>query len=86
MFIGELARRLSGSGVTVNALNPGFNVTGLGRELWFASILENIMKFLQIGDPHKGADIITRLVVEPQYHEVTVGYFDVGTFIVPFTS
>ena len=79
MFTGELARQLSGTGVTVNAINPGFNVTGLGRELWFASILEHILKFLHIGDPRKGADIITRLVVEPQYHEVTGGYFNVGT-------
>jgi NAD(P)-dependent dehydrogenase (short-subunit alcohol dehydrogenase family) len=79
MFTGELARQLSGTGVTVNALNPGFNVTGLGRELWFASILENILKFLHIGDPRKGAEVITRLVVEPQFQGVTGGYFNVGT-------
>ncbi|MDF2571851.1 MAG: short-chain dehydrogenase [Sporomusa sp.] len=79
MFTGELARQLSGTGVTVNALNPGFNVTGLGRELWFASILEHILKFLHIGDPRKGADIITRLVIDPEYQGVTGGYFNVGT-------
>jgi len=79
MFTGELARRLSGTGVTVNALNPGFNVTGLGRELWFASILERILNFLHIGDPRKGASIITRLVVDPEYQGVTGGYFNVGT-------
>ncbi|EGW37048.1 SDR family NAD(P)-dependent oxidoreductase [Desulfosporosinus sp. OT] len=79
MFTGELALQLSGTGVTVNALNPGFNVTGLGRELWFASALERILKFLHIGDPRKGADIITRLVVESQYQGVTGGYFNVGT-------
>jgi NAD(P)-dependent dehydrogenase (short-subunit alcohol dehydrogenase family) len=79
MFTGELARQLSGTGITVNALNPGFNVTGLGRELWFASIIENILKFLHIGDPRKGAEIITRLVVEPQFQGVTGGYFNVGT-------
>jgi NAD(P)-dependent dehydrogenase (short-subunit alcohol dehydrogenase family) len=79
MFTAELARQLSGTMVTVNSLNPGFNVTGLGRELWFASVLENILKFLHIGDPRKGADIIIRLAVEPQYHGVTGGYFNVGT-------
>lgn len=79
MFNGELARQIAGTGVTANALNPGFNVTGLGRELWFASMLEGILKFLHIGDPRKGADIITRLVVDPQYHGVTGGYFNVGT-------
>ncbi|HBE78035.1 MAG TPA: short-chain dehydrogenase [Firmicutes bacterium] len=79
MFTGELARRLSSTGITVNALNPGFNVTGLGRELQFASVLAVILKFLHIGDPRKGSEIITRLVVDPQYHGVTGGYFNVGT-------
>lgn len=40
MFSQQLARELADTDVTVNALNPGFNVTGLGRELWFAGILE----------------------------------------------
>ncbi|MDP4146819.1 MAG: SDR family NAD(P)-dependent oxidoreductase [Bacillota bacterium] len=79
MFTGELSRQLEGTGVTVNALNPGFNVTGLGRELWFASVLEGILKFLHIGDPHKGADIIVRLAADLQYQGVTGGYFNVGT-------
>lgn len=79
MFTGELARRLAGTGVTVNALNPGFNVTGLGRELWFASPLERMLKFFHIGDPHKGADIIIRLASESKYQGVTGGYFNVGT-------
>ncbi|WP_315065972.1 SDR family NAD(P)-dependent oxidoreductase [uncultured Clostridium sp.] len=79
MFNEKLARQLSGTGVTVNALNPGFNVTGLGRELWFATVLERILKLLHIGDPHKGADIILRLAIDYQYNGVTGGYFNVGT-------
>lgn len=79
MFTAELAYRLSGTRVIVNALNPGFNVTGLGRELWFAPLLERILKFLHIGDPHKGAEIITRLAIDPQYNGVTGGYFNVVT-------
>lgn len=79
MFTGELSHRFKGTGVTVNALDPGFNVTGLGRELWFASVLERILKFLHIGDPHKGADIILRLAIESQYQGVTGGYFSAGT-------
>jgi NAD(P)-dependent dehydrogenase (short-subunit alcohol dehydrogenase family) len=79
MFTAEISRQLSGTGVTVNALNPGFNVTSLGRELRFASVLERILKFFHIGDPRKGADIIVGLVVGHQYHSVTGGYFNVGT-------
>ncbi|MBL4935586.1 SDR family NAD(P)-dependent oxidoreductase [Clostridium sp. YIM B02515] len=79
MFTAELSYRLSGTRVIVNALNPGFNVTGLGRELWFAPLLERILKLLHIGDPHKGAEIITRLAIDPQYNGVTGGYFNVVT-------
>lgn len=79
MFTGELSRQLSGSRITVNAINPGFNVTGLGRELWFAPALEKILKLLPIGDPHKGAEIIIRLAVDSQFKGVTGGYFNVGT-------
>lgn len=79
MFTGELARQWDGTGVCVNALNPGFNVTGLGRELWFASVLERILKFLHIGDPRRGADIMTRLAVEPKFGDVSGGYFNVGS-------
>ncbi|MEK4663003.1 SDR family NAD(P)-dependent oxidoreductase [Priestia sp. FSL H7-0729] len=78
MFTCALARQWHETGIRVNALNPGFNVTGLGRELWFASVLERILTFLHIGDPRRGADIITRLAVEPKYGEVSGGYFNVG--------
>jgi NAD(P)-dependent dehydrogenase (short-subunit alcohol dehydrogenase family) len=79
MFTAELARRWSDTGISVNALNPGFNVTRLGRELWFAPLLERLLKILHLGDPRRGADIITRLIVDPEYHKKTGGYFNVGT-------
>jgi NAD(P)-dependent dehydrogenase (short-subunit alcohol dehydrogenase family) len=79
MFTAELARQFTGTEVTVHALNPGFNVTGLGRELWFAPILERVLKILHIGNPRKGADIIIRLMIDPKYQETTGGYFNVGT-------
>jgi NAD(P)-dependent dehydrogenase (short-subunit alcohol dehydrogenase family) len=41
MFTLELARRLEGTGGTANCLDPGFNVTGLGRELSFAARSRN---------------------------------------------
>lgn len=79
MFTAELARQWAGTGISINALNPGFNVTGLGRELKYAGIIERILKFLQLGDPRKGASIITRLIMNPEFAEVTGGYFNVGT-------
>lgn len=79
MFTAELARRWADTGISVNALNPGFNVTGLGRELWFAPLLERLLNILRLGDPRRGADIITRLIVEPEYQIKTGGYFNVGT-------
>lgn len=85
LFTLELARQLSETKVTVNALNPGFNVTGLGRELSFASILEAVLKFFNIGNPSRGAGIITSLAVDEKYNGITGGYFDVkaGAPIVP---
>lgn len=79
MFTAELARQWTGTGIHVNALNPGFNVTGLGRELKYAGIIEQILRFLRLGNPQKGAAIITRLIMDPEFSSVTGGYFNVGS-------
>jgi NAD(P)-dependent dehydrogenase (short-subunit alcohol dehydrogenase family) len=79
MFNYESARNLNGTGVTVNALNPGFNNTGLGRELRISHILGKILKFLHIGDPQNGADIIVRLASDVCFQGITGGYFNVKT-------
>jgi NAD(P)-dependent dehydrogenase (short-subunit alcohol dehydrogenase family) len=78
MFSMGLARMLKGTGVAVNCLCPGFNVTGLGRELWFAAPLERLLTWLKIGNPERGADIIVRLASDPAFAKVTGGYFSVG--------
>jgi len=77
MFSQELSHQLSGTGVAVNCLCPGFNVTGLGRELWFAAPLERLLRWLKIGSPERGAGIIVRLASDPAFAEVTGGYFSV---------
>lgn len=75
MFSMELARQLKDTGVRVNCLCPGFNVTGLGRELSFAKPLEWILKALNIGNPRHGANIIVALASDPGFQGVTGGYF-----------
>ncbi|MDB5768124.1 MAG: short-chain dehydrogenase/reductase [Collimonas fungivorans] len=77
MFSMELARQLEGSGVTANCLCPGFNVTGLGRELGFAAVLQGILKALNIGNPQHGAGIIVRLASDPAFDRISGGYFSV---------
>ncbi len=77
MFSMELARRLAGTRVAVNCLDPGFNATGLGRELPFAAPLEWLLKHLRIGDPNRGAGIIMRLAMDPKFEKISGGYFSV---------
>src|SRR5882757_2026179 len=77
MFSMELARRLTGTGVAVNCLCPGFNVTGLGRELWFAAPLERLLTWLEVGNPERGAGIIVRLASDAAFADITGGYFSV---------
>lgn len=77
MFSMELARRLAQTAVTANCLDPGFNVTGLGRELPFAAPLERLLRFLRVGNPERGASIITRLATDPALTDVSGEYFSV---------
>ena len=78
MFTQELGRRLEGTGVAVTCCCPGFNVTGLGRDLPLSGALEKVLKVLRIGDPRHGAEIIVRLATDPGFADdadVTGGYF-----------
>jgi NAD(P)-dependent dehydrogenase (short-subunit alcohol dehydrogenase family) len=77
MFSLELARQLKGTDVVANCLCPGFNVTGLGRELSFAPMLERTLTRLKIGDPRRGANMIVRLAMDAEFGTVTGGYFSV---------
>lgn len=67
MFTLALARRLDGSTVTANCVDPGFNVTGLGRDLRFAAGLERVLRALRIGDPARGAGLIVDLATAGRY-------------------
>jgi retinol dehydrogenase 14 len=77
MFTYALARRLKGTGVTVNALHPGFvassfghnNNNLMGTALWVAQKLFAI-------SPVKGARTSIHLASSPEVEGVTGRYFD----------
>jgi len=75
LFTRELARRLSGSGVTANCLHPGVVASRFGDEAggWTAPIL-NIVKRFAIS-PEQGADTLVWLASAPEIAGVTGGYF-----------
>ena len=75
MFTQELARQLAGTKVAVTCCCPGFNVTGLGRDLAIARPLEKVLKTFNIGNPRHGAAIIVQLATDPAFADVTGGFF-----------
>jgi retinol dehydrogenase 12 len=75
LFTTELARRLAGTGVTVNCLHPGFVRTGLGRDVTgvLGAVLPLILR-LRPG-PSAGARTPVYLASSPEVADVTGGYF-----------
>jgi len=79
-FIGrerEIDEIKHGTDVAANCLNPGFNVTGLGRELSFAATPEKILTLLHVGDPARGAGPIVRMATNPSFAGRSGGYYSV---------
>jgi NAD(P)-dependent dehydrogenase (short-subunit alcohol dehydrogenase family) len=68
-----LARRLAGTGVTVNALHPGLVKTNLGREL--PELLMRAAGPL-LRTPARGAETSLHLALSPDVATVTGRYFD----------
>jgi NAD(P)-dependent dehydrogenase (short-subunit alcohol dehydrogenase family) len=77
MFSLELARQLEDTAVAVNCLCPGFNVTGLGRELSFARPLATMLNWLGIGNPERGAGAIVRLATHQEFGQQSGAYVSV---------
>ncbi|MFD5030125.1 SDR family NAD(P)-dependent oxidoreductase [Streptomyces sp. NPDC058220] len=77
MWTLELARRLDATKVTVNCCDPGFNATGLGRDLPGSELLQRVLNILGVGDPRKGAGIIVRLATDPAFAHTSGVYFSV---------
>ncbi len=75
LFTYELARRIDGSGVTANALHPGWVATGFGRDNgWRGRLLQSAARWLAIG-PDEGARTAIYLASSPEVAGVSGRYF-----------
>ena len=75
-FTHELSKRLEGSGVTVNALHPGFVATNFGRSN--GGIFNPLFKLSQLGaiSPEEGAKTSIYLASSPDVAQISGKYFD----------
>lgn len=73
----SLARRLQGTGVTVNALHPGAVATNIWSRApgWSKPVLA-VLKSLFMISPQKGAQTITYLATSPEVEGQTGLYFE----------
>lgn len=71
----ELARRLSGSGVTANCFAPGFVATNLGANNGWPSNLVVRLAGIMALTPEQGADTLVWLASSPEAASESGGYF-----------
>ena len=76
MFTYELARRLEGTGITVNALHPGAVATNIGsnNEAWYARPALALFRLFAT-TPEKGARTSVYLASSPKVEGVSGEYF-----------
>ncbi len=76
MYTYELARRLEGTGVSVNAVHPGFAATSMGSNMGALryKIMFKIVRPLQIS-AKKGAETSVCVATSPELEGVTGKYF-----------
>jgi NAD(P)-dependent dehydrogenase (short-subunit alcohol dehydrogenase family) len=74
-FTKELARRLAGTSVTVNALHPGFVGTNMSTNNgWFAKVVMRVLSLIAL-TPEQGAGTSLFLATSPEVHGVSGEYF-----------
>lgn len=75
LFTFELARRLQGTGVTVNALHPGYVATDIGlNNGWPVRLFKLLMRFRAI-TPEQGCRTSVYLATSPEVEGVSGEYF-----------
>jgi NAD(P)-dependent dehydrogenase (short-subunit alcohol dehydrogenase family) len=75
LFTYELSRRLSGTGVTVNAVHPGFVATNMGVNIgWYVRLLKPLINLRAI-PLEEGADTVVYLATSADVENVTGEYF-----------
>ena len=84
LFTIELARRLEGTGVTVNALHPGLVATGFAKNngRLIASLVSLFMP-LVARSPAQGAETLVYLASSPSVEGVTGKYFQDSHVVTP---
>ena len=82
-FTIDLARRLEGTGVTVNCLNPGFISSNLLRDTRGVEGLFRYVMRVFASPPAVGADRIVRLAVSSEYQGVTGTYVSEDAITAP---
>jgi NAD(P)-dependent dehydrogenase (short-subunit alcohol dehydrogenase family) len=75
LFTYQLARRLEGSGVTVNALHPGFVNSALYNQLGILSPLTKLFASLFGKSSEEGAETPVYLASSPEVERVSGEYF-----------
>jgi NAD(P)-dependent dehydrogenase (short-subunit alcohol dehydrogenase family) len=75
LFTYELARRLDGSGITVNAVHPGTVATRFGTNN--SGPMRRMMAWGRpfLRTPEQGAQTVVHLAVAPEVAEMTGGYW-----------
>src|SRR5438552_390776 len=75
LFTTELARRLDGTGVTVNCFHPGLVATGFNRNNGLLMDLGITIVKPASRSPEKGAETLVWLATSPDITNVSGAYF-----------